>query len=56
MFLTVLDQDSILDFLLGSDLNYEQFLGHYIFDLEALLQFALLHSVAPMCQKMSKYR
>ena len=42
MFWTVLDQDSILDFLLGSDLNYEQYLGHHIFDLEALLQFALL--------------
>ena len=33
---SVLDQESILDFLLGSDLNYEHFLGHYIFDLEAL--------------------
>ena len=37
----ICSEDSILDFLLGSDLNYEQCLGHYIFDLEALLQFAL---------------
>ena len=33
MFLTVLDQDSTLDFLLWSDLNHEPFFGHYIFDL-----------------------
>ena len=46
----------MLNLNLRSDLSDEQFWGHYIFDLEALQQFALLHSVAPMCQKMPEYR